>query len=403
MKSLFEKWNSINLVNRIIAGIILGVVFALLLPDQLSVISIFGSLFINALKAVAPILVFILVIHAIASHVGGKATNMKMVVMLYIVGTFVAGFVAVVVSYIFPTTLVLKTSIQEIEPPSGIAEVLEKLLFNMVSNPVSALMDANYLGILTWAVILGFAFKAANDTTKTFISNASDAITKVVQWVISLAPLGIMGLVFETISTTGFDTLSSYGRLIMILVGTMFFIALVINPLLVFIVARRNPYPLVFASLKESGVAAFFTRSSAANIPVNMALAEKLGLNKDTYAISIPLGATINMGGAAVTISILTMAAAHTLGVEVDLLTAVILMILSAVSATGASGVAGGSLLLIPLACSLLGISDDIAMQVVAIGFIIGVIQDSCETALNSSSDVVFTAAAEYANERKVK
>lgn len=296
MKSLFEKWNSINLVNRIIAGIILGVVFALLLPDQLSVISIFGSLFINALKAVAPILVFILVIHAIASHVGGKATNMKMVVMLYIVGTFVAGFVAVVVSYIFPTTLVLKTSIQEIEPPSGIAEVLEKLLFNMVSNPVSALMDANYLGILTWAVILGFAFKAANDTTKTFISNASDAITKVVQWVISLAPLGIMGLVFETISTTGFDTLSSYGRLIMILVGTMFFIALVINPLLVFIVARRNPYPLVFASLKESGVAAFFTRSSAANIPVNMALAEKLGLNKDTYAISIPLGATINMG-----------------------------------------------------------------------------------------------------------
>lgn len=401
MKSLFEKWNSINLVNRIIIGILLGVVFALLVPDQLSVISIFGTLFISALKAVAPILVFILVINAIASHVSGKATNMKMVVILYIVGTFLAGLVAVVISYIFPTTLLLKTSAQEIEPPSGITEVLETLLFNMVSNPVSALLDANYLGILTWALILGFALKVASEATKKVITDLSDAITKIVQWLISLAPIGIMGLVFETISTTGFSAFSSYGRLVIILVGTMFFIALVVNPLLVFIVARRNPYPLVFASLKESGVAAFFTRSSAANIPVNMALAEKLGLNKDTYAISIPLGATINMGGAAVTISILTMAAAHTLGVEVDLLTAIILMILSAVSATGASGVAGGSLLLIPLACSLLGISDDIAMQVVAIGFIIGVIQDSCETALNSSSDIVFTAAAEYANERK--
>ncbi|MEG0383401.1 MAG: serine/threonine transporter SstT [Solibacillus sp.] len=403
MKSLFEKWNSINLVNRIIVGILLGVVFALLAPEQLSVISIFGTLFISALKAVAPILVFILVINAIASHASGKATNMKMVVILYILGTFLAGLVAVVISYIFPTTLLLKTSAQEIEPPSGITEVLETLLFNMVSNPVSALLDANYLGILTWAIILGFALKAASESTKKVVTDLSDAITKIVQWLISLAPLGIMGLVFETISTTGFSALSSYGRLVIILVGTMFFIALVVNPLLVFIVARRNPYPLVFASLKESGVAAFFTRSSAANIPVNMELAEKLGLNKDTYAISIPLGATINMGGAAVTISILTMAAAHTLGVEVDLLTAMILMILSAVSATGASGVAGGSLLLIPLACSLLGISDDIAMQVVAIGFIIGVIQDSCETALNSSSDVVFTAAAEYANERKTK
>lgn len=403
MKNLFEKWNSINLVNRIIVGILLGVVFALLAPEQLSVISIFGTLFISALKAVAPILVFILVINAIASHVSGKATNMKMVVMLYIVATFLAGLVAVVISYIFPTTLLLKTSAQEIEPPSGIAEVLETLLFNMVSNPVSALLDANYLGILTWAIILGVALKVASESTKKVVTDLADAITKIVQWLISLAPIGIMGLVFETISTTGFSALTSYGRLVIILVGTMFFLALVVNPLLVFIVARRNPYPLVFASLKESGLAAFFTRSSAANIPVNMALAEKLGLNKDTYAISIPLGATINMGGAAVTISILTMAAAHTLGVEVDLLTAVILMILSAVSATGASGVAGGSLLLIPLACSLLGISDDIAMQVVAIGFIIGVIQDSCETALNSSSDVVFTAAAEYANERKAK
>lgn len=403
MKKLFNKWNEINLVNRIIIGIVIGVVLALTIPDAVSGITIFGSLFISALKAVAPVLVFVLVINAIASHVKGTNTNMKTVVMLYMAATFLAGFVAVVVSYIFPTTLTLKAVAQDVAPPSGISEVMETLLFNIVSNPVSAILNANYLGILAWAVALGFALKAANDSTKTLIANVSDAVTKIVQWVISLAPIGIMGIVFEVVSTTGFSALAEYGRLIMILVATMFFIALVVNPLLVFIVARRNPYPLVFASLKESGTTAFFTRSSAANIPVNMALAEKLKLNKDTYAVSIPLGATINMGGAAVTISILTMAAAHTLGVEVDFVTAVILMVLTAISAAGASGVAGGSLLLIPLACSLLGISDDIAMQVVAIGFIIGVVQDSCETALNSSSDVVFTAAAEYASERKAK
>ena len=403
MKNLFNKWNQINLVNRIIIGIVIGVVLALTIPDAVSGITIFGSLFISALKAVAPVLVFVLVINAIASHVKGTNTNMKTVVMLYMAATFLAGFVAVVVSYIFPTTLTLKAVAQDVAPPSGISEVMETLLFNIVSNPVSAILNANYLGILAWAVALGFALKAANDSTKTLIANVSDAVTKIVQWVISLAPIGIMGIVFEVVSTTGFSALAEYGRLIMILVATMFFIALVVNPLLVFIVARRNPYPLVFASLKESGTTAFFTRSSAANIPVNMALAEKLKLNKDTYAVSIPLGATINMGGAAVTISILTMAAAHTLGVEVDFVTAVILMVLTAISAAGASGVAGGSLLLIPLACSLLGISDDIAMQVVAIGFIIGVVQDSCETALNSSSDVVFTAAVEYASERKAK
>ncbi|WP_341321220.1 serine/threonine transporter SstT [Solibacillus sp. FSL H8-0523] len=403
MKSLFNKWNSINLVNRIIIGIVLGAILALTIPEQVSGITILGSLFIAALKAVAPILVFVLVINAIASHVGGKATNMKMIIALYLAGTFLAGFVAVVVSYIFPTTLTLKTAAQDVTPPSGIFEVFETLLFNITTNPVTAIMNANYLGILAWAIVLGIALKASNDTTKSVISNISDAVTKVVQWVISLAPFGIMGIIFEAISTTGLSALGEYGRLILILVGTMFFVALVVNPLMVFIVARRNPYPLVFMSLKESGITAFFTRSSAANIPVNMALAEKLKLDKDTYAVSIPLGATINMAGAAVTISVLTMATAHTLGIEVDFITAVILMVLSAVSAAGASGVAGGSLLLIPLACSLFGISDDVAMQVVAIGFIIGVIQDSCETALNSSSDVVFTAAAEYAKERKAE
>ena len=403
MKILFNKWNSINLVNRIIIGIVIGVILALTIPEQVSGITILGSLFIATLKAVAPILVFVLVINAIASHVGGKATNMKMVIALYAAGTFLAGFVAVIVSYIFPTTLTLKTVAQDVTPPSGIMEVLEKLLFNITTNPVSAIMNANYLGILAWAIVLGIALKASNDTTKSVISNLSDAVTKVVQWVISLAPFGIMGIIFEAISTTGLSALSEYGRLIIILVGTMFFVALVVNPLMVFIVARRNPYPLVLLSLKESGITAFFTRSSAANIPVNMALAEKLKLDKDTYAVSIPLGATINMAGAAVTISILTMATAHTLGIEVDFITAVILMVLSAVSAAGASGVAGGSLLLIPLACSLFGISDDVAMQVVAIGFIIGVVQDSCETALNSSSDIVFTAAAEYAKERKAQ
>lgn len=401
MKSLFGKWNRINLVNRIVVGIIIGVVLALTIPEAVSGITILGTLFISALKAVAPILVFVLVINAIASHVSGKATNMKMVLALYFIATFAGGFVGVIVSYIFPTALTLKTAAQDLAPPSGIMDVFEKLLFNIVTNPVTAIMEANYLGILAWAVVLGIALKAANDSTKGVISNFSNAITKVVQWIISLAPFGIMGIVFEAVYTTGVSALGEYVRLVIILVATMFFVALVVNPLIVFVVARRNPYPLIFMSLKESGMTAFFTRSSAANIPVNMALAEKLKLDKNTYAISIPLGANINMGGAAITISVLTMATAYTLGIEVSFLTAVILMVLAALSAAGASGVTGGSLLLIPLACSLLGISDDIAMQVVAIGFIIGVIQDSCETALNSSTDIVFTAAAEYAKERK--
>lgn len=402
MKSLVARWNQINLVNRIILGIIIGGVLALTVPEQVSGISILGSLFVNALKAVAPVLVLFLVINAIAGQKSGNQTNMKSILALYLIGTFLAGFVAVVASYLFPVTLTLKETAQDVAPPSGVGEVLETLLFNIVTNPVDAIINANYIGILAWAVVLGIALKQASAATKNILEDISNAITKVVEWVINLAPFGILGLVFDVISTNGMTALSEYGQLLLVLVGSMLFIALVMNPLLVYIYTRKNPYPLVLTSLKESGMTAFFTRSSAANIPVNIRLCERLGLDKDTYSVSIPLGATINMGGASVTIAVLTLAAAHTLGIEVDFATAVILTLLSAVSAAGASGIAGGSLLLIPLACSLFGISDDIAMQVVAIGFIIGVVQDSCETALNSSSDVVFTAAAEQAKARKI-
>lgn len=400
MRTLIQKWNSMSLVLRIVIGIVVGILLAVVFP-QATWLSMLGTLFIGALKAVAPILVFVLVMNALASHVGGTKTNMKTIVGLYIFGTFIAGTVGVIAAKLFPVNLTLKPSETELTPPSGVGEVVQTLLQNIVSNPVDALINANYIGILAWAIVLGLALKAANDTTKSAISNFSDAISKVVQWVITLAPIGIIGIMFDTIVTSGFGELKKYGTLIIILVGCMIFMALVVNPLIVWVVARRNPYPLVFTSLKESGMTAFFTRSSAANIPVNIRLCEKLGLDKNTYAVSIPLGATINMGGAAVTISVLTMAAAHTLDVHVDMLTAIILMVVVAVSAAGASGVSGGSLLLIPLACSLIGIPNDIAMQVVGVGMIIGVIQDSCETALNSSCDVVFTAAAEYASERK--
>ncbi|KQL33371.1 serine/threonine transporter SstT [Psychrobacillus sp. FJAT-21963] len=401
MKSLVVKWNQVSLVKRIVLGIIVGLILALTLPKAASWVSIFGSLFVGALKAVAPILVLFIVMHAIAVHKKGKKTNMKSILVLYALGTFLAGAVAVVASFIFPTTLTLTTGAEGVTPPEGILEVLETLLFNLVANPIDAIINANYLGILMWAIVLGIALKSANQNTKDMLGNFSDAITKVVQWVISLAPLGIMGLVFDAIVTSGLSALLEYGRLIVILVGCMLFIALVVNPLIVFIYTRKNPYPLVFMVLRESGIYAFFTRSSAANIPVNMKLCEKLGLDEDTYGVSIPLGATINMAGAAVTIAVLTLATVNTLGIEVDFVTALMLTVLAAVSAAGASGVAGGSLLLIPLACSLFGVPADIAMQVVGVGFIIGVIQDSCETALNSSSDVLFTATAEHAKERK--
>ncbi|MGQ4668667.1 serine/threonine transporter SstT [Metabacillus halosaccharovorans] len=403
MKSLLHKWNQLSLVTRIVVGIIIGVILALTVPEGAKWVSIFGSLFVGALKAVAPVLVLFLVMNAISKHKSGQQTNMKSIIILYVISTFLAGLVAVVASFIFPVSLSLKTTgaAEGFEPPSGILEVLETLLFSIVDNPVNALINSNYIGILAWAVLLGIALRSAPDTTKNMIENFSDAISLIVKWVINLAPIGIMGLIFEALVTNGLSALLDYGKLLLVLLGCMFFIALIVNPIIVYINIRKNPYPLVFKCLKESGITAFFTRSSAANIPVNMGLCEKLDLDKDTYSISIPLGATINMAGAAVTISVLTLAAVHTLGIEVDIGTALILSIVSAICACGASGVAGGSLLLIPLACSLFGISNDVAMQVVAVGFIIGVLQDSCETALNSSSDALFTATADYAKKRK--
>lgn len=402
MKAVWKKWNDVSLVKRIIVGIILGIAFALIAPKAMSWVSIFGALFVNGLKAVAPVLVLFLVIYAIAGHKAGKATNMKSIIVLYAFSTVLAGAVAVIMSFIFPTIITLKESAEGLTPPGNILEVLEKLLFNIVTNPVTAIMEANYIGILAWAVALGIALKGASEATKLVLGNVSDAVTTVVKWIISLAPLGIMGLVFDAIVTTGIDAVSEYAKLLIILLGSMAVVALVVNPLLVFIVTRKNPYPLTFLTLRESGITAFFTRSSAANIPVNMDICKKLNLDPDTYSVSIPLGATINMSGAAVTISVLTMTAVHTMGIQVDLGTAILLSIVAAVSACGASGVAGGSLLLIPLACSLFGIPNDIAMQVVAVGFVIGVIQDSCETAINSSTDVLFTAAADQAKKRKL-
>lgn len=402
MKNLLKSWNKISLVKRIIIGLVIGIILALAVPDVAAPITIFGSLFVGALKGVAPILVFFLVMSAISQHKSGKQTNMKSIVVLYLVGTFLAGLVAVVASFAFPVTLTLGGGAAvDIAPPGGVAEVLQTLLLNVVDNPVKALFNANYIGILAWALILGFALKNAAESTKSMITNVSDALSQVVRWIINFAPLGIMGLVFDSIATQGIESLLSYGQLIVVLVGCMAFMALVVNPLIVYIGIRKNPYPLVFKCLKVSGLTAFFTRSSAANIPVNMGLCQELKLDKDTYSVSIPLGATINMGGAAITISVLTLAAANTLGIEVDMGMALILSLLSAVSACGASGVAGGSLLLVPLACSLFGIPNEVAMQVVGVGFIVGVIQDSCETALNSSTDVLFTAVAELAKDRK--
>lgn len=395
MKELFAKWNSISLVKRILLGMIIGVILGMMVP-QFTAIGILGSLFVGALKAIAPILVFVIVINALAQHKEGRPTNMKTIVLLYLVGTFLAALTAVIASFLFPVTLVLAEGVTDVAPPSGIAEVLQTLLMNVVSNPIGSIVNGNYIGILAWAVVFGVALRKSSNSTKALLHDLSEAVSQAVRWVISFAPIGILGLVFVSVSTNGIGVFANYGKLLAVLLGCMFFTALVINPIIVYINGRVNPYPLVFKCLKDSGMTAFFTRSSAANIPVNMNLCEELGLDEDTYSVSIPLGATINMGGAAITISVLTLAAVHTLGVKVDLPTAVILSVLSAVSACGASGVAGGSLLLIPLACSLFGISPDIAMQVVGVGFIIGVIQDSCETGLNSSTDVVFTAAAEY-------
>lgn len=401
--SLFVRLlNNTSLITQIIIGMIVGVVLATVSPETAKSAGLLGTLFVGALKAVAPVLVFILVTNAIAGHKKGNKTSIKPLLVLYLIGTFCSAILAVVVSFIFPSTLHLVTQANEVTPPSGIAEVLNTLLFNIVSNPVKALIDGNYIGILAWAVTLGISLQRAKDTTKALINDLSLAVSGVVKAVIRCAPLGILGLVASTFAETGFSALVEYAQLLMVLVGCMLFVAFVVNPLIVFIKIKRNPYPLVLMCLKESGVTAFFTRSSAANIPVNMALCEKLRLPEETYAVSIPLGATINMAGAAITITVLALAAVHTLGIAVDVPTAILLSVLASVSACGASGVAGGSLLLIPLACSLFGISNDIAMQVVAVGFVISVLQDSAETALNSSTDVLFTAAACMAEDRSL-
>ena len=402
MKGILEKWNSISLVKRILVGMIIGIILALTVP-KVTVIGLLGELFVGALKAVAPVLVFFLVMGALAQHKEGKKNNMGSVISLYLIGTFCAALVAVVASFIFPVTVDLGSAAaaEGATAPGGIGEVLKTLLLNVVSNPVGSIVDANYVGILAWAVVFGLALRQSSDKTKEFLADVSNAVTQAVRWVISFAPFGILGLVFTAISTNGIGIFKDYGSLLALLLGCMAFVAFVVNPIIVYLNIRKNPYPLVFKCLRESGITAFFTRSSAANIPVNMELCEDLGLNEDNYSVSIPLGATINMGGAAVTITVLSLAAVHTLGIEVDIPTAVVLSLLAAVSACGASGVAGGSLLLIPLACSLFGISNDVAMQMVGIGFIIGVIQDSCETGLNSSTDALFTAAAEFKEWRK--
>lgn len=395
MKKLVQKWNSMNLILRILGGIVVGVVLALIFPE-IGWLGILGTLFVGALKAIAPILVFVLVISSIAQAKGQFGNKFATVIFLYIASTLVAAMTAAVASFVFPVTLTFTQTAVEQTAPSGINEVFSGLLENIISNPVSSLANANYIGILAWAVLLGLALRAANPGTKKALGDLSDAVSKVVRWIISFAPFGIMGLIYRSISTSGLQIFVTYGKLILLLVSCMLFVALVTNPTIVALCLKRNPFPLVLRCLKESGLPAFFTRSSAANIPINLELCEKLGLDKDMYSVSIPLGATINMNGAAITITVMTLAAVHTLGISVNLFTALLLCTLSTIAACGASGVAGGSLLLIPLSCASFGISNDIAMQVVGIGFIIGVIQDSCETALNSSGDALFAAVAEY-------
>lgn len=390
-------WKKTNLIKRISLGILCGALLAVLFP-QASAIGLLGEIFVGGLKAIAPLLVFALVANALSQQKKGEKSNMKTVIILYLLGTFAAALVAVLIGFVFPLEIDLADAKQSLSPPDGIGQVLSNLLLKLVDNPLNALISANYIGVLSWAVVFGIAMREASHHSKDLLRTSAEVTSKIVEWIINLAPFGILGLVYTTISGKGFQALQSYGLLLLVLIATMLMVALIINPLIVFVMLRKNPYPLVWRCLRVSGVTAFFTRSSAANIPVNMKLCRDLNLNPETYSVSIPLGATINMAGAAITINTLTLAAVHTLGIQVDFATAFVLSIVAAVSACGASGVAGGSLLLIPVACSLFGISNDLAMQVVSVGFVIGVIQDSCETALNSSTDVLFTAVAEMSS-----
>ncbi len=398
---IIEKYNSVSLIVRIICGLVVGVILGLL-SDNLAIISLLGTIFVGALKAVAPVLVFVLVISALAQGNDKLDRRFALVIILYMASTLLASVVAVVASFIFPQTLTLTEAASADTVPTSVGEVLSNLLVNMVSNPINSLAEGRYIGILFWAVILGLAAKKlASNTTKLMLKDLSEMVSQAVRWIINLAPFGIMGLVYDNVSTNGMSIFTDYGKLLILLVGCMLAVALIVDPLLAALVLKTNPYPLVFRCLRESGITAFFTRSSAANIPVNMELCEKLGMDPEMYAVSIPLGATINMDGAAITIAVMSLAAANTVGIHVSFATALILAFIATLAACGASGVAGGSLLLIPMACSLFGVSADVAMQVVAVGFIIGVIQDSVETALNSSGDVMFAATAEYAQWKK--
>ncbi|MBQ6673744.1 MAG: serine/threonine transporter SstT [Spirochaetia bacterium] len=400
MKKIIEKWVGTSLILRIFVGLVLGAVLGLLVP-QAEAIAILGSVFVGALKSIAPVLVFLLVASALSrahSHIGKRFSS---VIALYMMSTLIAAVVSVFASFVFPVRITF-TTLATAEPPQGLAEVMRNLVLNMVTNPVSSISNANYIGVLFWAVVAGLCLKmTASENTLNLISELSNCVSLIVRCIIQCAPFGILGLVFASVSESGLEIFTDYGKLLIVLVGSMLFVALVVNPVIVALFIRRNPYPLVFKCLKESGLTAFFTRSSAANIPINMQLCERLGLEKDFYSVSIPLGATINMDGAAVTITVMTLAVCNTMGIAVDIPTAILLSVLATLGACGASGVAGGSLLLIPLACSLFGINNDIAMQAVAVGFIIGVVQDSVETALNSSGDVLFTATAEYYERRK--
>lgn len=401
MKRFISTWNRTSLIKRIAIGVVVGAVLGLLVP-KFTVIGLLGDMFVGGLKAIAPLLVFALVANALSQTREGQQSNMKTVIVLYLFGPFAAALTAVISHYIFPISLKLgAAAATKATAPQGVGEVFKDLLLKMVDNPVNALAQANYIGVLVWAVVFGFAIRTASNHTKDLLNTLAEVTSQIVRWIINLAPFGILGLVFNTISENGVGVLADYGVLILVLVGTMAFVALVVNPIIAFVMMGKNPFPLVFRCLKDSGITAFFTRSSAANIPVNLQLCKDLGLNPDTYSVSIPLGSTINMAGAAVTINVLTLAAVTTLGIQVDFATALILSVVSAISACGASGIAGGSLLLVPVACSLFGISNDLAMQVVGVGFIVGVIQDSCETALNSSTDVLFTAVAEKSRWKK--
>ena len=401
MKKILSFYTKTPLILRIAVGLVIGVCLGLFLPKA-SFVAVFGTVFVGALKAIAPILVFVLVIASLASAGRGIGKRFGTVIFFYLLTTFLAAMIAVVASFIFQVTVPLTISPDGSTAPAGLGEVFTSLLTNLVANPISALINGNYVGILTWSVILGLALRQiASDNTKEMLSNLSDAVSRVVGWIIQLAPFGIMGLVFASVSEYGLDIFVNYGKLLLVLVGCMLFVALVIDPLVVAISLRRNPYPLVLRCFRESGITAFFTRSSAANIPVNMALCEKLGLEKEYYSVAIPLGATINMDGAAITITVLSLSAAFSQGISVNILLAILLSFVATLGACGASGVAGGSLLLIPMACSLLGVSSDVAMQMVGIGFIVGVVQDSLETAINSSGDIIFCATAEYRDKLK--